>query len=94
MIELDDHYKIETNLDQVGAVTRGGFYVTKIEGDWYRVRVLDTTENGVQCFFIDYGDEDVVPQEALFLLDRKFARLEAQVKDKHFIGFRTKYLLV
>lgn len=59
-------------------VAPGGFYVVPFEGCWSRVRVLNTGEHVVTCFFIDYGDEHVVPKSDMHVMKREFARVQAQ----------------
>lgn len=88
---MEEHYRHKENLKKVGSVARGRFYVTLIDGEWFRVRVLEETDSGVRCFFIDWGDEDVVQKEELYQLDHKFAKLSAQAFVCRLVGLEELY---
>ena len=67
----------------------GMFYAIKMDDCWHRVKVIEINEAGTeaQIFFIDHGDEELVELKELHVLERRFARLPAQViPDKLFTG--------
>ncbi|XP_018321654.1 tudor domain-containing protein 7 isoform X2 [Agrilus planipennis] len=76
---FDDFYNSSTNVSKPNAISIGGFYVALFDKNcWVRVRVLDLYDEEVNCFFIDYGDECLIPKSNIFQLEREFAKEQAQ----------------
>jgi hypothetical protein len=58
----------------------GSFFAVNLEENWYRVRVIyPSDENQARVFCIDYGFEESVKWESLFVLPEKFLKLSAAV---------------
>lgn len=64
----------------------GGYYVTLIDDDFVRTRILEVNDekNEINCFLIDFGDELIVPKEKIYEIKREFAKDQAQVICKLF----------
>lgn len=75
--KMQTHYSSNGWAEVATNVSVGGFYVVPYEGCWSRVRVLNVGED-VSCFFLDYGDEHVVPRSSMHVLKREFAKAQAQ----------------
>lgn len=56
-------------------------YLVTASSCWYRVRCnqMDFENNRALCFFIDVGEEEWYPMDQLFVCDKKFLQLPAQV---------------
>ncbi|XP_066258782.1 tudor domain-containing protein 7A isoform X1 [Euwallacea similis] len=67
------------------------YYVAKYEDSYYRVRVLKITDNQIDCFFIDFGDEMAVKETDMFKLKREFATSEAQAFMCRLFGLEDLY---
>lgn len=54
--------------------------VTRYEedGSWYRAQVQAVTPKGVNVFFVDYGNTQLTPKNAVFQLEPPFITLSAQ----------------
>lgn len=76
--KMQAHYTSNGWAEVASNVTTGGFYVVPYEGCWSRVRVLNVGDRDVSCFFLDYGDEHVVPRSNMHVLKREFAKEQAQ----------------
>ncbi|XP_019769660.2 tudor domain-containing protein 7B isoform X1 [Dendroctonus ponderosae] len=59
-------------------IVLAGYYIAKYEQEYYRVRVEKIDQRGIVCFFIDTGDELVVPKSNIFVLERVYATSQAQ----------------
>ena len=82
MIEtLQDFYKRNkvNRLTDVVDVKSGGYYCVLVDGMYCRARVLEVLEKNVNCFLIDYGDENLIQKDAIYQLDRQFSKQQAQV---------------
>ncbi|XP_060532697.1 tudor domain-containing protein 7A-like isoform X2 [Cylas formicarius] len=67
----------EDNLKAFNIVA-SGYYVAKVDGCYFRVRAVSVTDNEVNCFCIDYGDEVMVHKTDIFELKREYATTQAQ----------------
>lgn len=67
----------------VTSVNVGRYYVALHDGEWYRIRAVDIGDDGVSCFFIDYGDESILTTDCLYQLKREFAICQAQVNSNY-----------
>ncbi|KAJ8916640.1 hypothetical protein NQ315_000285 [Exocentrus adspersus] len=63
---------------RVSTITEAGYYVAQYDHQWYRVRAVAASEEAVHCFFIDHGDEMVIPKSNIYQLKREFAQSQAQ----------------
>lgn len=77
---MEDYYNKEAK--NPIKINTGGFYIAFCDDMWCRIRALQVFEKEVMCFFIDFGDEYLIPKSQLFVLNRRFARHQAQVKLK------------
>lgn len=62
------------------SITTGQIYLVSISECWHRVRVenMNKTSGKCLCFFIDFGDEDWLPMEQLYVCEPAFLRLPPQ----------------
>ncbi|XP_066149149.1 tudor domain-containing protein 7A isoform X2 [Euwallacea fornicatus] len=79
--------------DQVAAdlILPDNCYVAKYEDSYCRVRTLKITDNQIDCFFIDFGDEMVVKETDIFKLKKEFATSEAQAFMCRLFGLEDLY---
>jgi len=56
----------------------GRIYAAHVASDWHRVKVVNVHGIQVSCYFLDHGDEDLIPVEDLRELQPKFLELPAQ----------------
>ncbi|XP_055386753.1 tudor domain-containing protein 7-like [Condylostylus longicornis] len=69
-----------TDKTRPGSLTTGQMYLVCISECWHRVR-LERMNKGAGkclCFFIDFGDDDWLSMDQLFICDKKFLKLPPQ----------------
>lgn len=60
-------------------LNEGSYCAAYFDQNWYRVKVFEVNENDVNCFFIDYGDVQLIRKSDIYQLRREFAKEKAQV---------------
>ncbi|XP_057667390.1 tudor domain-containing protein 7 isoform X1 [Diorhabda carinulata] len=76
--KLEEYYNNNKESLRAPVVNRNGYYVASYEYGWYRVRAVEVDEKTVLCFYIDFGDEIVLPIDKIYQLKREFAVCQAQ----------------
>ena len=77
MVRLEEHYSADQEV--VTSVSAGTFCVAKYEdGGWYRAQVTQVQGDSVGVFYIDYGDNAVLPFSSVRTLRPEFSTLPAQ----------------
>ena len=88
MARLEEHYNADQEV--VTSVSAGTFYVAKYEdGGWYRAQVTKVQGDGVGVFYIDYGDNAVLPFNSIRTLRPEFSTLPAQAVKCCLRGYST-----
>ncbi|GJQ79843.1 hypothetical protein Trydic_g23305 [Trypoxylus dichotomus] len=59
-------------------LVEGSYCAAYFEQNWYRVKVFEVNDNDVNCFFIDFGDEQLIRKSDIYQLRREFAKEKAQ----------------
>lgn len=77
---MEQYYDLKYNDLKVEKVTEGAYYATKYDDWWCRVKIIKQEGENVLCFFIDYGDEILVPLNTIYQLKREYALFQAQVR--------------
>lgn len=77
-IKLEEYYNKNKESLRAPIVNCNGYYVAYYEYGWYRIRAVEVKENTVLCFYIDFGDEIVLPIDQIYQLKREFAVCQAQ----------------
>lgn len=75
--EMEKYYPI--NKTKVEKAEKGHFFVVENDGAWHRVQVLEVVDGQASVFFVDHGDEDLVPLSSLYVLEPRFGTLPCQV---------------
>ena len=78
---MDSIYEAKLDsLQPVEVVKEGNYYVARLQGEWFRVKVLssDLHEHKCRVSLVDHGDTDEVLKEFIFHLDEKLTDLPAQ----------------
>ncbi|KAK9746736.1 OST-HTH/LOTUS domain [Popillia japonica] len=59
-------------------LNEGSYCAAYFDQNWYRVKVFEVNENDENCFFIDYGDVQLIRKSDIYQLRREFAKEKAQ----------------
>ena len=65
----------------------GRIYAAKADEEWHRVEVVDIRGIVITCFFIDSGEQEIVPSANLKEIDEKFLKLAPQAIPVSLHGF-------
>lgn len=76
--QLEDYYSKHKDSLRAIIINQNGYYIAEYDDGWYRVRAIDVTDTHVSCFYIDFGDEIVLPKDKIYQLKREYAICQAQ----------------
>ncbi|KAI4454865.1 tudor domain containing protein [Holotrichia oblita] len=71
-------YTQNTQNPRPEVLNEGSYCAAYFDQNWYRVKIFEVNENDVNCFFIDYGDVQLIRKNDIYQLMREFAKEKAQ----------------
>lgn len=71
-------YKLSPHQFKAGNLSVGGYYIACYDGSLVRVRALEVTDDKVNCFLIDFGDDTWITKDDIYVMKQEYAREQAQ----------------